>query len=543
MGRLRLAVPLLGAALALSDSGCAQLLDLQDRSVGGGDDATAPDGPLEDVATRSDAAGAGTDGSAATDAASSTDAAGASVDGAVSADAAPGTDAGGAGVDAPTATDAARSADAAGAGADAPTATDAARSADAAGAGVDATVSTDAAPTTDAAGAGADATVSTDAAPTTDAAGAGADATVSTDAAGDSGAALDSNADSPEATLPDACGDPCDMADGLDNPIVIVSDAYNVYWVEPGDDPGSGNGSIKSCSVDGCQGSPDVWQTNLMNPCGIAFDSFNVYWATTTDGASVTGGIWSCPIAGHADGCMKGPSQLAHATAPFGIAVDDSYVYWADSNLYALYRVSISNPGTAELVYGDPDGGPYVFASPPIRCAVAGTRLWVIDDGANVYSLPKAGGTPKLVRTATGNPMVAAGLTVEPSGTAYFGQLGQILSATASGSSKVLVSSSDSLKVYQPMGLIVDVTAPSPGQEMLYWADYGDGMHLTGAIGRVGVDGANPTLLKSSLVTPVSVTLSGNYVFWLSAGDLVSTSSPNTSYTKPNTGRLWRTAK
>jgi hypothetical protein len=78
---------------------------------------------------------------------------------------------------------------------------------------------------------------------------------------------------------------------------------------------------------------------------------------------------------------------------------------------------------------------------------------------------------------------------------------------------------------------------------MLYWADYGNGMGTTGAIGRVGVDGTNPTLLQSSLATPVSVAVSGNYVFWLSAGDLVSTSSTNTSYTQSNTGRLWRTAK
>jgi len=121
------------------------------------------------------------------------------------------------------------------------------------------------------------------------------------------------------------------MADGLDNPYGMTSDVSNIYWVECGDAYGAGNGSLKSCGVDGCANSPVVWQTNLMNPRGVAVDSNYIYWGTgTSTHLGIVGGVWSCPLSSGGPVACTSPSRLATGLVPFGITPDRDYVYWAD---------------------------------------------------------------------------------------------------------------------------------------------------------------------------------------------------------------------
>jgi hypothetical protein len=54
----------------------------------------------------------------------------------------------------------------------------------------------------------------------------------------------------------------------------------------------------------------------------------------------------------------------------------------------------------------------------------------------------------------------------------------------------------------------------------------------------LATDGGSPRVLQSSLVTPHAVTVSGNYVLWLSFGTLSSGGG-----TAPSTGALWRNTK
>jgi hypothetical protein len=334
-----------------------------------------------------------------------------------------------------------------------------------------------------------------------------------------------------------SCPDPCDMADGLNEPFAMASDAYAVYWVDFGDKVGAGNGVLKSCGVDGCGGTPTVWRTGLMDPRGIAVDASNVYWGTTWGGVvGAMGAIWSCAISAGAAGCTT-PTKLATALDPDGIAIDGSYVYWVDANVNAVHRVRNNGTGSDQLLYGAPDGGLGVFLDDPVSCAVDGSSLYIIDGSANVYSMPKAGGTPKLLQTGSN---IYAGITVDGLGSAYFGEQGLIFSGDSSGPSSVLpiVLDGNGVAVNQPVSLAVDVT-----QRMLYWADWGSGVADDGAIGRSTLVGASPTLLQSALATPQAVTVSGSYAYWLSAGQLLSSTSTTTTYVQTNTGKLWRTHK
>jgi hypothetical protein len=367
-----------------------------------------------------------------------------------------------------------------------------------------------------------------DAAPAADAArdGSGEASSVARDAAPG-----DAAADAP------SCSDPCDMADGLNQPYVMTSDAYNVYWVDFGDAIGAGNGKLKSCGVGGCGGAPTVWHSGLMDPRGIAVDATNVYWATTWGGvAGAMGAIWSCGLSAGSAGCTN-PTRLASALDPDGIAIDTAYVYWVDPNVNAVHRVRTTGAGNDELLYGMPDGGLGVFLDDPVSCAVDGSTLYIIDGSANVYSMPKGGGTPSLLSNGSG---INAGIAVDGLGATYFGEQGFIFSGDSSGASSVIpiVIDGNGVSVNQPVSLAVDVTA-----QMLYWADWGSGLTNDGAVGRSTLIGNSPTLLQSSLETPTSVTVSGDYAYWLSAGTLLSSTSTTTSYVQTNTGKLWRTHK
>jgi hypothetical protein len=366
-----------------------------------------------------------------------------------------------------------------------------------------------------------------------------ADATSPSDATAPPDAAPLPEAASPDGppSTPDAapCADPCDMADGLNEPFVMTSDAYNVYWVDFGDSVGAGNGELRACSVNGCNGMPAVWQSGLMDPRGIAVDATHVYWGTTWGGiVGAQGAIWSCNVSGGPTGCQT-PTKLAAALDPYGLAVDATYVYWVDANLNTVHRVKANGSGTDEVLYTPPgtDGGLGVFLDSPVRCAVDGTNLYILDLQANAYRMPKGGGSPVMI--ASGNNIISD-IAADGTGAVYFGEQGNVRRSSA-GMLLALVSTSTTT-INQPDGLALDNLTG-----MLYWADFGSGVTNDGTIGRVSTDGTQATLLQQSLATPSSVTVSGNYVYWLSAGDLLSSTSTSTTYVANNTGRLFRTHK
>jgi hypothetical protein len=232
----------------------------------------------------------------------------------------------------------------------------------------------------------------------------------------------------------------------------------------------------------------------------------------------VKGAVWTCPIAGCG---AAGPTKVADAQAPLGIALDDTTVYWVDYDANTVSRAPKVGGGSAFLY----DGGSQALTSPG-ECAIDATFLYLIDAAADVYRVPLGGGEPILMAN-NGVLGAAPYMPIALDATnVYYGMPGAImrLGKTATGGGTPFVSS-----VPNADGLAVD---PSSGD--LYWSDYGHGKD--GAIGRMGTSGM--TILASGLPAPTGLALSGSYVLWLSLG----TPDGSGGFT-PNSGAVTRILK
>jgi len=105
----------------------------------------------------------------------------------------------------------------------------------------------------------------------------------------------------------------------------------DVYWAIDTDTLRGGVGSIMTCPVSGCAGSPTTFASQQEGPYVIALDGSNVYWATFSPDAKTTT-IEKCPISG-----CGAPTILSSALATYStpFAVDDASVYWAPFSLHA----------------------------------------------------------------------------------------------------------------------------------------------------------------------------------------------------------------
>jgi hypothetical protein len=323
-----------------------------------------------------------------------------------------------------------------------------------------------------------------------------------------------------------SCTDPCLLVSGLNHPFLMAADATNVYWTEFGDDLGTANGYVKACAVGGCPSGPVVYAQGLTNPRGIAVDAQNVYFGTATYGA-VTGGIWSCAVGG----CAGSPTHLAAATIPYGVAVDGTFVYWVDNDDGTVHKVPKSG-GTALVLY---DGGVYDDAGNTLselgQCVVDGPYLFFGDYSEDLVRMSVNGGTPAFLGNGFNNAFYGSyfGVTTDTA-SVYSGGNGNVYRAN-----KLVANSGATVAsgIAEPIGLVRD-----PASGLLYWANYGSGNANDGTVGKVGTDGGGQRVLQSALTTPDAVAVSGNWVFWLSNGTLVSSGG-----TQPSTGALWRTAK
>jgi hypothetical protein len=300
----------------------------------------------------------------------------------------------------------------------------------------------------------------------------------------------------------------------------MTSDANRIYWTEFGDDTGAANGSVKSCPLDGCGSGPMVHAQGQLNPRGIAVDGQNVYWSTASYGG-INGGILSCPIAG----CPGGPKRLTDASNPYGIAVDASYLYWVDGYDYTVSRISKTGGSPASLLY---DAGSGAINAPRL-CAVDSTFVFLTDTQGGAYRVPLTGGDaiPVVVPNA---PFGTWPLALDTNNV-YLGTVGGIVRASKTGTTDAGVPVATNIQ--DPDGLVLD---PSSGN--LYWSDWGSGLAYDGTVGKVPAAGGNQSTLRSALVSPEDVAVSGSYVFWISNGTYDDAGS-----TIASTGTLIRTAK
>lgn len=375
---------------------------------------------------------------------------------------------------------------------------------------------------------GDDGTTKSDVQQSTD--GAGGDSPSNADGPGTASDGGDAGSPGPDAPAGDAqpgC-DPCTLASGLNHPWFMTADSQNVYWTEWGDNWGAGNGSVRGCSVNGCMAGPTSYAIGLTNPRGIAVDATNIYYATATYGG-VTGGIWSCAVAG----CNGSPALLADAGIPFGVAVDSTYVYWVDWDDGSVHKVAKGGASPAVTLY---DGGPYDDAGDtlyePAQLVVDGTNLYFGDYSEDIIAMSTNGGSPLFL----GNSV---------NGGSYGQYFGIVTDTTSvySGGNGVIMRAAKSVEdsgVNFINGVLAAVDLKrDPATGLVYWANWGTGSANDGTIGRFATDGGK-RVMQASLATPEAVAISGNYLFWLSYGTL---SDGGTGDTDPSTGVLFRTAK
>jgi hypothetical protein len=340
----------------------------------------------------------------------------------------------------------------------------------------------------------------------------------------DSATASNHDASTPSDASVGCTSNPCTMWTGLNGPFAVVVDATRVYWIEYGTDVDTRDGAVKSCPVAGCSGGPLVYATQQNDPSGIVVDGQNVYWgtrATSPDaGASPLGGIWSCPLAG----CpSSGPTKLAPASHPYGLAVGGTNVYWVDDVVNTVNRVDETLQTTAVLY----DGGNDVIPIPE-RIHVDGTSAYVVDQNGDIARMPLGGSaTPVVILPGQGDgdyPFAIDSASLFSSD--WSGDVIRVDKSTTDGGTVTLGVG------LNPAGIAIDEDAGN-----VYWADWGSGDVNDGVITRVALDGTRSVSLASSLDPPMDIAINASYVFWVSQGHIAGSDFVRSS------GSLFRLAR
>ncbi|HSY22386.1 MAG TPA: hypothetical protein VK841_09745 [Polyangiaceae bacterium] len=324
----------------------------------------------------------------------------------------------------------------------------------------------------------------------------------------------------PDGPLTTLCTTPCPLKTGLNNPWAITSDANRVYWVELGTDFDTEDGVAASCPLAGCDSGMVVYTSTQQSPEGIATDGQNVYWGSST-------GIWTCPVAG----CTGQPKRVVAATTPWGVAVDATYVYWADNADDTIHRAPKTPPDSGVASDMVIDIGDDTITEPQ-QIAVDSNYVYVQDVNNSVWRVPVAGGTAVLL-TSGPRGSVNFGLAID-STSLYYAEPDAIFAVSKSATNGGTQIVSD---VHWAQGLAID-----PATDVLYWANSGSSTPgvADGTVGRVNVDGTGETLLGTQLVSPFGVTVSGDYVYWIALGNPTSSGDVGSI---PNTGGLYYVSK
>jgi len=187
------------------------------------------------------------------------------------------------------------------------------------------------------------------------------------------------------------------------SPARIYQDTNYIYWT--GKVGAGAGGSLNKVLKSG--GNPISIISGLSNPSGlsdplnIVVDSSNIYWIDlgTGNGSSGTGTINQIPLSIQ----NWNITTLANSQkAPRGIAVDTSYVYWADYDDYigTLNRVPI-NGGTTNILQSGLNG--------PNEVAVDNNYVYWVEDGGDNPT-----GSVKKINKSNGSVTVLASDSCQP---------------------------------------------------------------------------------------------------------------------------------
>jgi len=281
----------------------------------------------------------------------------------------------------------------------------------------------------------------------------------------------------------------------------IVSANGSLYWV----DQGYPSGSVWTCSIASC--SPHTFVPSQSSPERITQLGGVLYWSNYGSGGSNDGSI-----ASHA---LSGGTTTTVASAiwtPQGIATDGTYLFWAESYSQPpqssgpqLVRYDFSSMATTYLLTGS--------NSAPTAVGVGGGQVYWTDEGTGAVAASTADVTP-LVGSAIGSGQTSPIAVSVDSTYVYwvdFTSSGAVWQYTIQGGASQQISGTTPYLDPYPIAVASDAAH-------VYWVDKGAST-MDGKLVGCSPASCTPDTIEGSLQKPESLAIDSSAVYFGTIGD------------------------
>jgi hypothetical protein len=293
------------------------------------------------------------------------------------------------------------------------------------------------------------------------------------------------------------------------------------------------------CNDGVCDGITELWAGPPGLPMGtelvgnfLVLDGGYIYWTAGTAGNGV---VMRVPIGGG-----NAQTLASDQPAPFGLAVRDNLVYWANRNNLTLMRVGIDGSDPAALfvptahtpltvavdagfVYwserDDPNGGPtsaifradkmrpsndgfiLLSGASPFSIAIDQTRIYWTDRNGFVMQASITDGGSRITLDTGIEPY---GLAVDGSNVYWTDHSAAAVKQAPKGGGSLIPLGAGQVN---PVCVAVDATH-------VYWTD-----ESTNEVVRVLKGGGSQQVIASGLPSPWGVAVDDSYVYWTTSGN------------------------